>query len=211
MNERHRNTRRLSAVGAGLAALLAAGSARAQVESEPHVQTVVGMSAAVGGGVMGFLDEDTRDFADVGGSWEARLTVGTRTWIGGEIAYIGSAQGIDALGLDTDAILLATGVESVVRVNAMLAEIQPYALAGVGWKRYDLTRADVNTSDVSDSDDIVEVPLGVGVSYRYRGLVVDARAVARLAFDEELIATPNADTDNTLHTVEGRIGVGWEF
>ena len=192
----------------GLLSLLPA-TALADDESS-HLLTPWGMSASVGGGVIGFLDTDSRDVVSTGGSWEARVAAGTREWVGMEAAYIGSAQGIDALGLDSSAVLLGSGFEAAARVNLMKGAIQPYLLAGAGWTRYDITNSDVNTSDVSDSDDVFEIPLGIGLGYRYQRVILDARAVLRPVFDNDLFAS-DTGTDRRLDNLSGMVRAGFEF
>src|SRR4029453_13089264 len=113
-----------------------------------------GMSVSAGGGVTAFADDKMRDVTDTAGSWEARLTLGTRERVAVEAAYLGSAQAIDSLGLDSDAVLVSK-------------RPQPYVLAGAAWRRYEVTNASFNTSSLNNQDDVLEAPLGLGLSYRY--------------------------------------------
>src|SRR5690606_34402597 len=71
--------------------------------SRPNTLTPFGMSATGGGGVTGFTDEEARDFSEVGGGWDARFVLGTRTPVAGEVAYLGSSRSVSALGLDDSA------------------------------------------------------------------------------------------------------------
>lgn len=205
---------------AGVLSMLLVGSAYAQTSDDtgqtdpyrPNLLTPYGMSASIGGGVMGFTDSNMTDFADVGGAWEARLAIGTRRMVGAEVAYTGGAQNITALGLDSNAVLVSTGVEALGRVNFTTIALQPYVIAGVGWRRYDVTNADFNTSSVSDKDNVLEIPMGIGLAYRYRGFVVDARGIFRAAADSDLIqARSNNGKSADLHTWEGSVRLGWEF
>jgi opacity protein-like surface antigen len=170
-----------------------------------------GMSFAVGGGVSGFTNEDMRETTDVGGAWEARFALGTRSPVALEAAYTGSAQTIDALGLDTDAVLVATGLETSMRVNLMRGRWTPYALLGVGWKHYDLTNEESNTSSVRNKDDVFEVPVGAGLAYQIASVIIDARAVVRPAFGADLIAMPAGGGEAALHTWGATLRAGWEF
>src|SRR5689334_19334629 len=77
----------------------------------------VGVGVAIGGGVAGFTGPEAQRYADVAGTWEARLTFGTRSFVGVEAAYVGAAQSIDALGLDGSAMLVSTQLEGDLRIN----------------------------------------------------------------------------------------------
>ena len=169
----------------------------------------VGVGVSVGGGVIGFAGSDARDLADIGGSWEGRVSFGTRFPVGIEAAYVGSAQDIDALGLDEDAILVGNGVEGVARANLpLLEQVTPYALAGVGYTRLTLANADFNTSNVQDNDNVGYVPLGVGVTYRVGRAAFDVRGQYRAAFNEDLVQPEPGEDDVSLDTwgVTGRLG-----
>jgi hypothetical protein len=185
-----------------------------EAEEDQGMLADLGLGMWIGGGVNLFTDEDMRDFAGTGGNWNARLAIGTRQNIGLEAAYIGSAQSIDALGLDDDAILLGNGVEGALRLNFLAQEsFQPFALAGLGWRRYTIENSDFNTSDVRDEDDIMEVPLGVGAAFKFAGLSLDARTMVRLATDNDLVISPTGDDDEQpdLHTWSAQVDLGWEF
>lgn len=153
-----------------------------------------GMAVSAGGGVNDFTGDAMRDITGTGGSWDARLALGTRQLIGFEAAYLGTAQSIDAIGLETDALLVSNGAEALVRVNLLPGPLQPYAFGGVAWKRYDLTNTDTNTSDVVGSDDVYELPLGVGVNAKSQGLIFDVRGAYRIATGEDLV--PDRDIDD---------------
>jgi hypothetical protein len=192
----------------GLFAALVAAPAQAQDYDiyDRDADDDGGMSFFVGGGVMDFTDSDTRDFTDLAGTWEARLGVGTRSIIGLEAAYIGAAQGVEALGLDDSAVLTSHGAEANFRLNFSRGGLQPYALAGAGWRHYSVTNDDFNTSDVNDSDDVFEIPLGVGITYHLDPVLLDLRGVFRPAFGSDLVGD-----DEELHNWSARMNVGWEF
>ncbi len=171
----------------------------------------IGIAIAAGGGAGGFTDATMSDTTDIGGDWDVRLTVGTRSPLAFEGSYIGSAQNITALGLDNDAILVGNGMQGALRVNATLdLPVQPFAFGGVAWRRYDLTRADTNLSDVAGSDDVLEVPLGIGIAGRWSGFMLDARGEYRLSSDEDLVPSQNRVGDNADMNrwgVKGTVGV----
>jgi hypothetical protein len=147
-----------------------------------------GIEVALGGGVEGFSGNAAQDFTDTGGSWNVHLGIGNTRVLGFEAAYFGSAQGIEALGLDDNAILVGNGLSGAVRVN-LLPEytVRPFAYAGAAWRHYSLSNTDFNTSDIADSDDVFEVPLGVGVGYTYRGFLLDARGEYRASTGGDML------------------------
>lgn len=172
----------------------------------------VGVSVSVGGGFSTFLLSDVTDFTDPGGGWDARVAIGTREYFAIEGAYLGNVYNIDALGLDNDALLVGNGVEAAARFNVLKGAIQPYALAGVGWKHYSIANADRNTSSLADNDNVAEFPVGVGLAYRDQGIVLDGRAVVRPTAGSDLIdaAVANAD-DVRLHNLAVNLTLGVEF
>ena len=180
--------------------------------------TRFGFAISAGGGVSGFTDETARSATQDGGGWDVRATFGTRSPIAAEVSYLGSAQTIDALGIDDDAVLLGNGVQANVRINLMSNyAVQPFLFAGAAWRRYQLTNTDTNTSDVSDDDDVLEIPVGAGIAYRYRGFILDARGEYRRTTQEDLMPSLTQDGAFTndsqaeLHRWGVNANVGYEF
>jgi hypothetical protein len=183
------------------------------VSTRARVTSPMGISMTIGGGITNFVDDDMRGFADLGGTWEARLAVGTRTPIAGELGYVGTAQSVDALGLDRDAMLVSNGVEGAARFNLIREGLQPYVFGGVGWARYDVTRTDASSSSLRDQENIVYVPFGGGVGMYAAGLILDLRGTYRKAYRDEIARTPTGSTDTSVEmdswTVAAKIG--WEL
>lgn len=180
-------------------------------DDRPHSK--IGVGTTIGGGVIGFVDQNARAFTSAGGSWETRVSAGTRTFVALEAAYIGSAQNINALGL-SDARLIGNGAEGDLRVNLTRKMVQPYLFGGLGWDHYKVSTSGANTSSLRDSDDVLTVPFGVGLSLRVaKSVLIDVRGTARAAFYDDLMDGPYAASgqDAKLHTwnVGGRLG--WEF
>ena len=172
-----------------------------------------GLSLSVGGGVTGFTDSQMRDTADVGGLWDVRVGILTNKWIGAEIAYLGGLQSIDALGLDTSAQLLSTTIEGDLRANLTQGRwnYQPYLFAGVAWRRYSLTNADVNLSSVEDQDDVMEIPLGVGIGFRMSGFLVDVRGSFRPTTGADLVPTGDGEDNEAMHSWQAAARLGYAF
>jgi hypothetical protein len=155
------------------------------------------------------------NLTDPSGSYDARLLIGTRSIIGVEAAYIGTAGNIDTLGLDNDALLVSNGAEGLLRLNIGTYMIQPFIFGGAAWQRFDLVNEGVNTSSVSGSDDVFALPFGAGVSSYLgsTGLTLDVRATYRATYSEDLLNTDLANDDDggDLDTwnISGRLG--YEF
>jgi hypothetical protein len=189
-----------------------APAAPTEPSDRPHSR--VGVGTTIGGGVIGFVDDKARAFTEPGGSWETRVTAGTREWLALEAAYVGSAQNISALGLGNNARLIGNGAEGDLRVNLTRQMVQPYLFGGLGWDHYQLNMSGSNTSSLRDKDDVLTVPFGAGLSLRVaRGLLIDVRATGRAAFYDDLMDGPYAASgqDAKLHSwnLAGRLG--WEF
>lgn len=166
------------------------------VEVRPESRSMYeryGVAVALGGGVEGYAMSNQRDQTNDGGNWNVRLTVGTRSPLALEAAYIGSAQGISALGLDSNAVLVGNGAQANARLNLSDTLVQPFLYGGVAWKRYSITNTNTNTSDLSDNDDVLEVPLGLGVAAKAAGLMLDLRGEYRLATQDDLFASGGND------------------
>jgi hypothetical protein len=153
----------------------------------------VGAGVLLGGGYEDFTSSNVRDMTTGGGFWNARLVAGTRQIVGLEAAYVGSARGIDALGLAGDARLVSNGAEGAVRGNLPIAVgrslLEPFVLVGLGWQHYSLTNTTTNTSDVADRDDVMTLPLGTGFEYSYGRFLADVRFMYHRTYFNDLMRT----------------------
>ena len=180
-----------------------------------------GTSLQVGGGVFGFTREATRNFMDTGGSWTARLVLGTRMPLAVEAAYIGTANDISALGLDADALLLGNGAEAALRWNIVstflgsmdtgYGRIDPYVFGGIAYKHYNLINEDFNTSSINDSDDVGEVPMGGGIAWNMGGFSLDLRGEYRWSFSDNLVSGISNNNNNQLSNWNASARLGVEF
>lgn len=194
-------------IGAGLCLASRAGPAD---ELGPLSRHGFGMS--IGAGVTGFVNDDTREATHPGGAWDVRVSGGTRLPVSFELAYVGSAQAIDAIGLDPDAILFGTGVEGVARLNLRAEVARPYFVAGAGWTRYEVANAQSNTSSVKGRDDVATLPIGAGIDVKFDPLVLDARVVVRATFDSEILPdSPTPRNPTRLDSASLLVRVGFEF
>ena len=154
-----------------------------------------GFALTAGGGVQGFVGDTMRDTTEDGGNWDVRAAFGTRLPLTLEASYLGSAQAINALGLDSDALLVGNGVQGNLRINATSGDVpvQPFLYGGVAWRRYQLSNTSENTSDVIGEDDVLELPVGIGVAYKVGGMMLDARGEYRSSFYSNLVPDSGSD------------------
>ena len=175
----------------------------------------IGMQVLLGGGATSYWDKGTRAITNVGGAWDARLAIGTRSYISGEVAYIGSAQNLTALGLQDNAILLSNGAEGDVRVNFTKGKIQPYVFGGVGYLNYQVRNTNVTNAAINDNDNVLEVPFGIGLSVRpYRSFLLDVRGTGRATYFDNLFSnfqTASGFQGTGLNSWTAGAHLGWEF
>jgi hypothetical protein len=171
----------------------------------------IGIEALVGGGAVGFIDSAARNTVNTGGTWDARLTFGSRLPIAIEGAYVGSAQSIEALGLSTNSRLIGNGVEGDLRLNFTNYMVQPYIFGGAGWTHYQITNSSTNTSSVLSSDDVGTVPLGAGISIRpAKGFLIDVRGTYRAVFDDTMFDRIT-NSNNSMQNWSALGRLGFEF
>jgi hypothetical protein len=181
----------------------------------------LGIGIAAGAGAGGFTGSDLRGTSNTGGDWDVRLTFGTRSPLAFEASYIGSAQRLSALGLDNNAMLVGNGAQGALRLNATVGlPVQPFVFGGVAWRRYDVTNSATNTSDVAETDDVLELPVGAGIAGLVKGLMVDVRGEFRYTTNADLVQTGNLDQPvvgvsdsqfGTMHRWGINANVGYEF
>lgn len=210
----------ISTTIAALLALGARGAAAQDYDDEDAGKPATGFGAAVslGAGLTDFQEGRMQDLTSPGAAYDVRVSLGTRQRLAFEAAYVGSAQDVDALGLDGDAVLLSNGVEGDLRLNLIDLRhrhhlIQPFIDAGAGWSRYEIVGEDANTSSLQNSDDVLALRFGGGLAVYNLGadgLVLDARFTYRATADEELAGEDLAgDVGMDSWAVTGR--VGYEF
>ena len=196
---------------ASVLALAAIATVTTVARAEPLSRFGVGVT--LGGGVEGFTNNELAATANDGAGWGARVQLGTRTPVSIEAAYAGSAQTIDAFGLDNSALLVGTAVEVGARFNAYASHaLSPYLYMGMAWRRYDLTRYEANFSDVSASDNVVELPVGAGLAYRVFGWIIDGRVQFRAATGSDLVRDGSEEDGGlAMHRWGVSGNLGYEF
>jgi hypothetical protein len=171
----------------------------------------------LGGGVTDFVSDAARNRTGVGGSWDVRAIFGTQSYVGLEAAYIGSAQSID-MGtdvFDNNATLVGNGAEALLRINATTTyPAQPFIFGGIGWRHYSISNNDTNISNlglVDDTDDVGEVPVGIGLAGHIGGFTLDARGEYRFAFSDDLVADLTNEGSSSLDRWGVTANIGYEL
>ena len=173
----------------------------------------VGIGLVVGGGVSNFTASQVQNALKLGATWDVRLIFGTRSWLGLEAAYNGSINDINAPGLSGNTKLIGTGAQGLARVNFTSSALQPFVVAGAGWKHYALTGDTFNVSGIRNDDNLLEIPMGAGLAYRTGGFMLEARGMYNQAFDSRLF-TPAGQSGNNGHPLNNwnaRLNLGFEF
>jgi hypothetical protein len=175
----------------------------------------VGLALMAGGGYQDFASSNMRDRTNGGGAWDIRVVAGTRSIIGVEGAYVGSARGFQSLGVTANnPTLVSNGIEGNLRLNVPIIKgaslIEPYGVVGVGWSQYHISNYNSNTQALSDfnatNDNVMTVPFGVGFAYGYKALMVDVRGTYAATYYNNLLQGTNGS--GTLNTwgVGGQVG-----
>jgi hypothetical protein len=175
-----------------------------------------GVGLQLGGGVTGFTRQEARDRFGTGGYWDVRAILGTDSYLGAELAYVGSAREATAAGLASNAALLGNGAEAVARANLPLQfsnlRLTPYLFGGAGWTYYQIIKSDLNTSAIKDNANAFVIPFGAGVGLVFEHLIVDARFTYRGVFDDKLARNGSASNDSLdLQNWSAGLTLGYEL
>jgi hypothetical protein len=137
------------------------------------------VSLTAGGGVMDFGRPQYRRPTSLGGHWDLRLMVGTRSPIAVEIGYVGSFQRARGLA-GPRAALLGSSVEVLGRINFSRWRVQPFIAGGGAWMNYRLYPSGedlLRFRDFNRSVNGVAIPAAGGITF-YMG----THAVLELRF-----------------------------
>lgn len=188
--------------------LVSAGQAAAGPDEETGW-----FSITAGGGIEDFAGETMRDTSGTNGLWSLQAAVGVQRYLAVEAGYTGTAAQINAPIGNTEATLVGSSVDAIGRVTPIPgSDLQPYAFLGAGWRHYDVVGESFTTSDagMSDSDDLLQLPVGAGLSYRRGGIIGDARFTYRPTLGEDTVLEPDGDYA-TMDSWGVTAGVGYQF
>lgn len=145
-------------------------------------------SFTLGGGVADFVRDRINDHTTVGGAWDARYLLGTRSYFGFEANYMGSAAGVNGAIDNNNGHIISHQVAGSLRLSASRGRFQPFVTAGAGWEHFNLTRTGVtDTITISDTSNSFVAPFGAGFAgYFGRHGVIDARGTYNLITNKDL-------------------------
>ncbi|HZR07242.1 MAG TPA: hypothetical protein VFA79_01590 [Myxococcales bacterium] len=178
--------------------------------------TSIGISLGVGGGVTNYTGSEMSNAAGVGGAYELRATIGTRLFLAGEVAYIGSRRNIDTSNVNGvfggSPHIFSNGLEGALRVQVPMYAgawmIEPFAFGGLGWTHFGTDEV-ISSSELKSSDDVLVVPFGGGISAAWNGLFLEGRFTYRPVFNEDLMV--RAGNTASLNNWSAGALVGYEF
>jgi hypothetical protein len=168
----------------------------------PQLQTGIGVSVLLGGGVAQFRNGTMRDTtSNLGGMWDLHVTIGTHLPLALDVAYVGSATHISTLPTGNTGTLVGTAAEGTLRWNVLPHYAwTPYVFGGVGYQRYDVEGTSVSLSDagMNDHDNLLSVPAGIGFVWRTtNGFVADIHGTYRFTWFQDLVLKGGAPALNT--------------
>jgi hypothetical protein len=173
----------------------------------------IGVGLFAGGGVTDYTNSVARNQTNTGGSWTARITAGTRGFVGVEGSYIGGANTVVGLG-NSNATLVRNGLEGALRINipiyAQSTLLEPYISGGAGWNSYHVTNysSRASASFTSGTDNTVSIPLAAGFTVGYRGFLADLRYTIRPTYDQNIFLTQSS---SALSNWDAGGMIGYEF
>lgn len=207
----HSNRKHLVELIIAGASVLAAGGVAVADDVEKEARS--GISVTAVGGVEDFAGHTMRHTSNLNGLWSVHTAVDVQRYVALEAGYIGTASRISSPIGEDAATLLGSTFEAIGRLSPLPDQrLQPYAFFGAAWRHYDVTGADFTTSDagMNDSDDLLQIPVGAGVAYRYGALVGDARFTFRPSTGAELVLEDDGGYAN-MNTWGIAGGLGYEF
>jgi hypothetical protein len=173
-----------------------------------------GFALMAGGSYQDFTNNTMQNTTSGAGGWSARVIAGTNSIIGVEAAYIGAASQVNGLGVtDNTPYLVSNGLEGTARLNIPLHVgyhlFEPYGYAGLGYSHYTISNYNANAqrlSSFTSTDDVMNVPVGGGFAYAYKGFIADARAGWTATYYQNLLANTNSSGTLDHWNVGGQVG-----
>lgn len=179
-------------VGAAALALVGAGTASAQERKEGKRGDV---NVFLRGG-LGDYTGGLGDLTSTGPAWGLTLNVQPTTFLGFELGYEGSQNGLNDVRLLEEPSLVRQGGSALLKVSPpFLTAVRPFVGAGLGLSYVDVRGP---AADLYASDTMQEVPVAAGVEFNSGGLTAGIRATYRFLLNEDWAADALDDNDGGL-------------
>jgi hypothetical protein len=196
----------MRAVLVGCALVSLCSTAAAQIRDEEAHDAVESArtrySVVAGAGIEGFIDSHMRDAVSSGPAWNVRGSIGNPEEVSVEVFYAGSRQPMH-MGADT---LVGNGVLGQVRINLFPAAVlEPFFYFGAGWSRFSV-KGRTPDSMFPAHDDVLEMPIGIGLAYRTGAFVADLRTGFTVITGQDLIKNPEAQGSERSYSMH-RFGI----
>jgi len=162
-----------------------------------HYTPMPRFNISAGGGVADFADDASRHLTTIGGMWDVRLLIGENTAFAGEVAYVGTANGVNNVMAQfaPNGTILGSSVEGDFRLQLPrhMFPVRPFGFYGIGWNHFDLVEENFrNPIAINSSDDAFVMPFGGGLQFDLgEHIGLDTRFTYRAMFDEDLLHTNN--------------------
>lgn len=161
-----------------------------------HAQQVQPWELSAGGGVSDFVQDTASHVTRVGGAWDVRIMYGAWSLVAGELAYVGTANGLAEVMAPyaLNGSILSSALEADLRLQLpdwieYRPVVRPFVFFGVGVNSFDLVHeAFRNPMAIAASDASFVVPFGGGLEVALpRGFALEGRYTYRGMFDDELL------------------------
>ncbi|AGC46431.1 hypothetical protein MYSTI_05144 [Myxococcus stipitatus DSM 14675] len=162
-------------------------------------------------GGLGDYTGDLGDLTDTGPAWGLTLNVQPTTFLGFEVGYEGSRNGLDDIRLlgDGPAIVRQGGSALVKLSPPLFTGVRPFVGAGFG-----LTYVDVRGTGIGglyDSDTQEELPVAAGLEFNSGALTAGLRATWRLLLDDDFARGAMNGEDVKGGLLDGSVTLGARF
>jgi opacity protein-like surface antigen len=149
------------------------------------------------------------DLTNTGPAWGLTLNVQPTTFLGFELGYEGSQNGVEDIRLLEEPSLVRQGGSALLKVSPpFLTAIRPFVGAGLGISYVDVRGN--GGAGLLDSDTMQEVPLAAGVEFNSGGLTAGFRATYRVLLNEGFAEEALVD-DNDNGLLDASLTLGARF
>ena len=172
----------------------------------------VGIKVTAGGGVEDFVGHTMRHASNASGMWGIHAGIDLQKYVSVEAGYQGSASKINAPLGNAAETLMGTTIEGIARATAWPdSKFEPYAFFGAAWRHYGVSGSPtLADSGMNSTNDLFQVPVGAGLSYKMGKWVADSRFTYRPSVNQSLIKESDGNYA-IMDTWSVGAGLGYKF